>query len=152
MQRAGEGVLRRLYFGYNPTSLFFRVEAAAAMGPYQVSLFLRVDPDGAEQLIFPTLEGEFPPTPFGANWRVDLIPGVGAILKLASERGSWLEVEAAIESGAGERAWEVRLPLSAFGLRLDGQVAVGAALGQDDRIVESIPSGTLHGFELVEVV
>jgi alpha-amylase/alpha-mannosidase (GH57 family) len=152
MQRAEAGVLRRFYFGYSPICLYFRVEAAAAIGPYQVSLFLGVDPDGVEQLVFPSLEGDFPPTPFGANWRVDLVPGFGAVLKLASERGSWLDVEAAVESAAGERAWEVSLPLRAFGLRLGDQVRVAAGLAREGRVIESIPSDTLHSFELVEVV
>ncbi len=82
---------------------------------------------------------------------MDLSPGFGATLKLVSERGSWLEVEAALESAAGERAWEVRLPLGALGLRLGGQVRVAAALSRDGRVIESIPSDTLHNFELVEV-
>jgi hypothetical protein len=112
---------------------------------------LRVDPDGAEQLVFPVLEGELPPTPFDANWRVDLSPGFGAALKLVSERGSWLEIEAALESAAGERAWEVRLPLNALGLRLGGQVWVAATLSRDGQVIESIPSDTLHNFELAEV-
>jgi hypothetical protein len=152
MQRAEAGELRRLFFGYSPTGLYFRVETWTAIGLYDVSLFLRVDPDGAEQLVFPTLEGELPPTPFGANWRLDLSPGYGATLKLASERGSWLEVEAALGSAAGERAWEVRLPLSALGLQLRGVVRVAAALSRDGRVFESIPSETLHDFELAEVV
>jgi hypothetical protein len=149
MQRAQVGELRRLFFGYNPTSLYFRVETWTAIGLYDVSLFLGVDPDGAEQLIFSVLEGELPPTPFEANWRVDLSPGFGAVLKLVSERGSWLEIEAALESAAGERAWEVCL--GALGLRLGGQVRVAAALSRDGRVIESIPSDTLHNFELVEV-
>jgi hypothetical protein len=82
---------------------------------------------------------------------VDLTPGFGADLKLVSERGSWLEVEAAIESAAGERAWEVRLPLSALGLRLGAGVRAAVALSRDGRVIESIPSDTLHTFELVEV-
>ncbi len=151
MQRAETGVLRRLYFGYNPTCLYFRVEARAALGPYDVSLFLRVEAGDGEQLAFPALEGEFPPTPFGANWRVDLLPGFGATLKLASERGSWLEVEAAVESAVGERAWEVCVPLSALGLRLGDEVGVAVVLARDGRIVESIPSDTLHTFTLAEV-
>jgi alpha-amylase/alpha-mannosidase (GH57 family) len=151
MQRAEAGDMRRLFFGYNPTSLYFRVETWTAINLYDVSLFLRVDPDGAEQLVFPALEGELPPTPFGANWRLDLSPGYGATLKLASQRGSWLEVEAALESAAGERAWEVCLPLSALGLRLGGEVRVAAALSREGRVMESIPSETLHDFELAEV-
>jgi hypothetical protein len=112
---------------------------------------LRVDADGAKQLAFPALEGEFPQTPFGANWRVDLLPGLGAVLKLASERGSWLEVEAAIQSAAGERAWEVCVPLSALGLRPGQQVKVATALAHDDRIVEAIPADRLHTFTVLEV-
>ena len=152
MQRAEAGELRRFFFGYNPTGLYFRVETWTAIGPYDVSLFLRVEPDGAEQLVFPTLEGEFPPTPFGANWRVDLVPGFGAALKLVSGRGSWLEVEAALESASAERAWEVRLPLSALGPRLGGRVEVAVALAREGRIIASIPSAGLHSFDLLEVI
>ncbi|GAB4532113.1 MAG: hypothetical protein Kow0063_12230 [Anaerolineae bacterium] len=151
MQRAEAGELRRLFFGYNPHSLYFRVETWTALGLYDVSLFLRVDPDSAEQLVFPVLEGEFPPTLFGANWRVDLIPGFGATLKLVSERGNWLEIESALESAAGERAWEVRLPLSALGLSLGSRVGVAAALSRQGRVIATIPLDNLHSFELLEV-
>ena len=152
MQRSTAGVLRRLYFGYNPGSLYFRVEAWSAIGPYETSLFLRVDSDGAKQLAFPALEDEFLQTPFGANWRIDLLPGLGATLKLARGRGSWLEVEAAMASAAGERAWEVCVPLSALGLRLGGRVQVTAALAHQGRIVEAVPADRLHAFTLSEVV
>jgi hypothetical protein len=56
-----------------------------------------------------------------------------------------------IESAAGERAWEVCVPLSALGLRLGQQVKVAAALAHQGRIVEAIPADTLHAFTLVEV-
>jgi hypothetical protein len=82
---------------------------------------------------------------------VDLVPGLGAALKVASERGSWLEVEAAVESVAGERAWEVCLPLSALGLHLGDQVGVAVMLSRDDRLIESIPLDTLHTCTLAEV-
>jgi alpha-amylase/alpha-mannosidase (GH57 family) len=158
MQRAEAGVLRRLYFGYSPTCLYFRVEARSAIGPYDVSLFLRVEAEGAEQLVLPALAGEFPPTPFGANWRVDLVPGSGVALKRVGEGGSWQPVDlprgdlppGEVESAAGERAWEVCLPLSAFGLRLGGTVGVAVVLARDDHIVESIPSNTSHIFTLTE--
>ncbi len=151
MQRAEAGTLRRLYFGYNPTHLYFRVEAWSALGPYDVSLFLWVEPDGAEQLMFPSLESEPLATPFGSNWRVDLLPGLGAALKLASDRGSWLELEAAISSVAGERVWELALPIGALGLRLGNQVGVAIVLSRDGRTIESIPPDALHNFRLIEV-
>jgi len=151
MQRTEGQVLRRLYFGHNPASLYFRVEGSAAIGPYDASLYLRIEPDGAEQLIFHSLESSASSTPFGANWRVDLLPGFGAALKHVTERGSWLELEAAVESAAGERAWEVCLPFSALGLRLGRQVKVGAVLAHEGRIIESIPLNTLHTFTLFEV-
>ena len=151
MQRAGAGVLRRLYFGYNPADLYFRLEASSAIAPYDASLVLQIKPKDAEQLSFPVLGGEFPAGPLGANWRVDLVPGTGSVLKLVNERGSWLEVEAAIESATGERVWEVRLPLSAFGIQLGDQIGVAAVLARDGHILESIPSDVLHTFTLETV-
>jgi hypothetical protein len=151
MQRADAGVLRRLYFGYSPTNLYFRLEASSALAPYDVSLVLQIRPKGAEQLVFPVLGGKFPASPFGANWRVDLVPGVGGVLKLVNERGAWLEVEAAVESATGERVWEIRLPLSALGLNLGDQIGVAVLLARDDHILASIPSDTLHTFTLETV-
>ncbi len=100
MQRT-DLVLRRLYFGYNPTALCFRLEARSALGPYDVSLFLVMEPSGFEQLSLPLSEGErpstllgtgpstllgtSPPARFGANWRVDLLPGRGATVGAAGE-------------------------------------------------------------------
>jgi len=152
MQRAEAGLLRRLYFGYNPSYLYFRLESKVALGPYQVSLYLHTETVPGQPTLFPVLaEEETRPTPFGANWRVDLIPGFGAVLKLASERGSWLEVEAKVESAAGERVWEVRLANKDLGVSLGDQVGVVGALAQEERIVESIPLQSPHFFTLVEV-
>jgi alpha-amylase/alpha-mannosidase (GH57 family) len=151
MQRAEETVLRRLYFGYNPTHLYFRVEAHSAIGPYELSLFLRVELTDAEQLVFPSLEGQFPPTPFGANWRVDSQLGLVPVLKRASERGSWLELESAIESESGERVWEFSLPMADLGIELGNQVGVAVALARDGDIIESVPSDTVHIIQLTEV-
>ena len=152
MQRADSGVLRRLYFGYNPGFLYFRLEARSALAPYQATLYIRTEGESGQPPVFAAAEAsEAGATPFGANWRVDMIPGFGAALKLASQRGSWLEVEAAVESAAGERAWEVRLPFKDLGLSLGSRVGVAGSLARDERIIETIPPQSLHSFVLAEV-
>ena len=153
MQRAGTTMLRRLYFGYNPSFLFLRLESWLALGPYQVSFFLRAERGAGEDArpILPEDAAGLPQSPFGAHWRVDLQPGLGATLCTPSQRGSWLEVEAGLDSAATERVWEVRLPLGALGARLGGQIGVAAALSRDDQIVESLPTQSLHCFVLAEV-
>jgi alpha-amylase/alpha-mannosidase (GH57 family) len=151
MQRAEAGVLRRLYFGYNPTHLYFRLEASTALGPYDVSIVLQVKPEGLEQLALPSLDGDIVASPFGANWRVDLVHGYGSVLKRVSERGGWLEVDTAVQSATGERVWEVSVPLSALGLHLGDRMGLAAMLARDDHVLESIPPGQLHTFTLVEV-
>jgi hypothetical protein len=151
MQRAEASVLRRLYFGYNPTCLMLRVETRYAIGPYDVSFFLRGESDTTpEQLVLPALAEDSPPPPFGADWRVDLRPGRGAVLSKTDGRAGWLEVEGTVESAAGERAWEVSVPLSALGLSLGDQVGVAVMLAREGRSLESIPSDTLHTFTLTE--
>jgi hypothetical protein len=151
MQRAEASVLRRLYFGYNPTCLMLRVETRYAIGPYDVSFFLRGESSTApEQLALPVLDEGAPPPPFGADWRVDLRPGRGAILRKTDERASWLELDGVVESAAGERAWEVSLPLGALGLNLGDQVGVAVMLAREGHPIESIPSDTLHTFTLTE--
>jgi alpha-amylase/alpha-mannosidase (GH57 family) len=166
MQRT-DLVLRRLYFGYNPTALCFRLEARSALGPYDVSLFLVIKRGDFEQLSLPLSEGErpstlrwdsgqallrtSPPAPFGASWRIDLRPGRGATVRLVSERGSWLEVESAVQSEASERVWEVSVPLATFGLSLGTKVGVTAALAREGHIIETLPAEAAHNFILAEV-
>jgi len=153
MQRGEKGLLRRLYFGYNPTFVYFRLESWAALGPYEVSLFLRIEsPSSGETLFVLPADETSSETPFGANWRVDLRHGFGAVLKMASPRGSWLEVEATVESAAAERVWEVRVPCSALGVSFGHRIGVAAALLQEGQILESLPLQSLHYFTLDEMV
>ena len=173
MQRT-DLVLRRLYFGHNPTALCFRLEARSALGPYDVSLFLVIELSEFKQLALPLSEGEHPstlrldpstlrqgsgrallrtspPVPFGANWRVDLLPGRGATVRLVSERGGWLEVESAVQSVASERVWEVSVPLATLGLSLGAEVGVAAALAREGHIIETLPVEAVHTFTLAEI-
>jgi hypothetical protein len=182
MQRT-DLVLRRLYFGYNPTALCFRLEARSALGPYDVSLFLAIEPRDFEQLSLPFSEIErpstlrwdsgqallrtSPPAPFSASWRIDLLPGHGATVRLVSERGGWLEVESAVQSVASERVWEVSVPLATFGLSVGAEagpepypehgrresrwVGVAAALAREGHIIETLPAEAAHTFSLTEI-
>lgn len=150
MQRT-DLVLRRLYFGYNPTALCFRLEARSALGPYDVSLFLVIEPSDFEQLSLSPLEREHPPTPFGASWRIDLLPGRGATVQLVGERGGWLEVESAVQSEASERVWEISVPLATFGLSLGAEIGVVAALSRGRTIIEMLPAEAAHPFTLTEI-
>jgi alpha-amylase/alpha-mannosidase (GH57 family) len=156
MQRT-DLVLRRLYFGYNPAALCFRLEARSALGPYDVSLFLVVgarsetSPNGGlEPLSLPLSERERSPIS-SANWRIDLLPGRGAMVRLVSERGGWLEVESAVQSAASERVWEVSVPLATFGLTLGAEVGVAAALAREGNIIETLPEEAVHTFTLAEI-
>jgi alpha-amylase/alpha-mannosidase (GH57 family) len=168
MQRA-DLVLRRLYFGYNPTDLCFRLEARSALGPYDVSLFLVIEGD-FEQLSLPysevqssvisdrssVISDQSPvvsdqSSVFGASWRIDLLPGRGATVRLAGERGGWLEVESAVQSAASERVWEVSVPLDTFGLGLGARVGVAAALAREGRIIETLPAEAAQTFVLAEI-
>ena len=151
MQRT-DLVLRRLYFGYNPTALCFRLEARSALGPYDVSLFLVIERSDFEQLSLSLSEGERPTVPFGASWRIDLLPGRGAAVRLVSERGSWLEVESAVQSEASERVWEVSVPLATFGLSLGAKVGVTAILAREGHIIETLPAEAAHKFILAEII
>ncbi|MGQ9503254.1 MAG: hypothetical protein ACUVSB_14485, partial [Anaerolineae bacterium] len=151
MQRGERGLLRRLYFGYNPIFVYFRLESWVALGAYEVSIFLHTEsPAGQEGVSVLPADGTSLGTPFGANWRVDLHHGFGATLKTASPRGSWLEVEGTIASAATERVWEVRVPCHALGISLGDRIGVAAALLQGDQIVEALPIQAFHYFTLTE--
>jgi hypothetical protein len=170
MQRT-DLVLRRLYFGYNPTTLCFRLEARSALGPYDVSLFLVIPQISHLESHLPS---SIPHPPlFNANWRIDLLRGRGATVRLVSERGSWLEVESAVQSAASERVWEVSVSLATFGLSLDAEypavrqahqphgrracpehsrrIGVAAALAREGNIIETLPVEAVHTFTLTKM-
>lgn len=146
MQRAEETILRRLYFGYNPTDLYFRLESRQALASFKVSLYLVVAPPG-EQLALPSLESISAPETFGANWRVDLGSGQVELAHFTPEQG-WTRQTAHLQSASGERIWEVRLPLSALGLKLGDAVSVGAAIFREHSLLEQLPEETAQRFEL----
>jgi len=164
MQRT-DLVLRRLYFGYNPTALCFRLESRSALGPYDVSLFLVIESSVRdslfrpieEQLPLPLSEGERPPSSIlhplfsNASWRIDLLPGRGATVRLMGERGGWLEVESAVQSVDATRVWEVSMPLATFGLSLGSRVGVAAALAREGQVMETLPGEGVHTFMLAEM-
>jgi hypothetical protein len=72
-------------------------------------------------------------------------------VRLVSERGSWLEVESALQSEASERVWEVSVPLVTFGLTLGTKVGVTAALAREGHIIETLPAEAAHSLILAEV-
>jgi len=92
-----------------------------------------------------------PPVPFGASWRIDLLPGRGATVRLVGERGGWLEVESAVQSVDATRVWEVSVPLATFGLSLGARVGVAAALAREGNIMETLPAEAAHTFTLAEI-
>ena len=88
-------------------------------------------------------------------------------MRLASERGGWLEIESAVQSVASERVWEVSVPLATFGLSLGAEagpepysehgrrgsrrVGVAAALAREGHIIETLPAEAAHTFSLTEI-
>lgn len=149
MQRAEELVLRRLYFGYNPTELYFRLESRQALASYDVSLFLVVTPAGqaVEQLALPSIEDLPARPPFGANWRVDFRPGQSCLLRFIAERG-WVDSQTTLLCASGERVWEMRVPRQALGLKDNDLISVGAAIFREGNLVEQLPGEAAHRFEL----
>ncbi len=143
MQQGG-GVLRRLYFGYNPADLVFRVEGNEHLAPYSVWLYMSTSgPNTGRVAHAPVAESVsgIPPN-VSASWQLCLLTGTpgSAILSRATTDGVWEMVGNLPEVMAKGNVLEFEIPLDRLGIGYGESLGLQLALVRDDRIVEALPS------------
>lgn len=145
----GATVLRRLYYGYNPAALYFRLETNEDVSHYKVAFYLAT-PRQERANVLPrhaTGAQATPGVPLG--WEVALNPGAreGAISQ-AMGGDMWQPWRKLDNVAIGTRSVEVEVPLESVGLQLGDTVALVATLVRDETLVEVLPRSGHIAFPL----
>ena len=140
----GSGVLRRLYFGYNPADVVFRIEANEDLSPYTVWLYIATGGTNTGRIahITPDNTSARIPMDFIASWQLCLLPSTpgSAILSRATPEGVWEMVGNLPEMMAKGNVVEVEIPLARLGIGYGQILGLQLALVRDERIIEALPT------------
>lgn len=150
MQR-GHTAIRRLYYGYNPASLFLRLELNEPLAPYQVAFYLAVP--GRERTNRRVRLADTNPflTPGDTGWTWEILVQPGhhdATLHRADGQEVWRPAATVTSVAAGERTVEIAASLKGLGLELGSTAGLLVTLARDDVLVEALPTADTLGFPL----
>lgn len=140
MQR-GRTIASRLYYGHNPATLFFRLEAAEDLAGYGVALYLgREDGHGLsqfrERLAHPGLA---PDCDF--LWSVEVPASADRVnLWQAAEDQHWVLVESLDSLARKGTVLEAAAPLAALGLKLGDTLNCVWVIVREGVVQETLPT------------
>jgi hypothetical protein len=142
MQQGG-GLLDRVYFGFNPADLYFRVEASEDLDPYSLAIYLG-QPDATTWNDLPRYADAA--TPLGRTgarlaWELALPPHSHdrAVLAQATGGEEWHGGGEMAEVSRNGGVVELAISLERLGLKLGDRVGVVVAVARDRRNVEVFP-------------
>ena len=141
MQR-GATILRRLFFGYNPASLFLRLEANQDLARYALAFYLATPRQQRAnlQVRFAGTNPEVEPPGLPLTWEVFLLPGAReAGLSQAMGNNIWQLSKHLSLIAVGQRTVELCIPLADVELQLGDEVGLLATVSRDDVLVEVLP-------------
>jgi len=150
MQR-GHTAIRRLYYGYNPASLFLRLELNEPLAPHQVAFYLAVP--GREKtnrrVRFADTNPFLTPGDTGWTWEILVRPGQhDATLHRADGQEVWRPAATVTSVAAGERTVEIAASLKGLGLELGSTAGLLVTLARDDQLIEALPTADTLSFPL----
>lgn len=142
MQQGG-GVLRRLYYGYNPADLYLRLEANEDLTPAVVSIYIATTPPSGTTTTSRD-EGATSIVPSGTPfaWRIAIAPDTTgpALFGHAATDGGWTMDGFLSEVAAKGPIVELAIPIDRIGVRIGATIGIVIAIARDGRIVETLPS------------
>ena len=141
MQR-GCTLLRGLYYGYDPQSLYLRLEALEPLDGHDVAIYLSLPVDeranrlSQDALADPGLQ--WPPLSYHRQVRFASAAGQARLLRAAGQE-IWepLQTVPAVRQGS---VLELQVPLAALGLHSGDSVALVVALARSGTVCELLPS------------
>ena len=142
MHRAG-GALKRLYFGYDPADLYFRLEANEDLAPFFIGIYLASPRSECtnEQTRFGGSNPAVQSASLPVNWEICLFPGASqAMLYRAAGQGIWEACGALASTAVGRRTLEVSVPLHDLGIRPGHTVDLVLNLARDQVLLEVLPT------------
>lgn len=141
MQRT-DLILRRLYYGYNPSSLFLRLETGASLTPYFVGFYFS-GPESKQPNYLTRFAGtnqEYEPPDFPLCTEVSIAPNaMQAVLSQAQGGEQWQMLKSLDSVAVGERVLEISLPLQDLGLSIGDSVSLILVVAKNDVLAEMLP-------------
>jgi len=138
----GASILRRLYFGYGPASLFLRLETNQDLARYHVAFYLATPhAERSNSLVsFAGTNPEIEPPGLPLTWEVTLEPGAReASLRQALGENDWRLTKHVNLVAVGPRSLELSLALADVNLQLGDDLSLLAVISRDDVLVEALP-------------
>ena len=151
MQRTN-GVLKRLYYGYNPADLYLRIEANDDLRRYFLGCYVTAM-DG-ERVSPPRYAGSTPDLRLPDvlfSHEMALPPDAGPpMLSKAAGHGVWHLVQPVVKTAIGRGVIELGVALADVGLNPGDTVAILVTLARDEVLVETLPANGCVTFTLSE--
>jgi alpha-amylase/alpha-mannosidase (GH57 family) len=149
MQR-GESALRRLYYGFDATHLYLRLEINPVAAISKATLYISA-PRARCNRTAPLLHPRETEATDGLCWSHELtidVPARTVTLKEADGYEGWRSISPRVDTAFATTICEVCMPLSGLRLRLNDNAAMVLLLGRDGTVEERQPAGGFLGFRL----
>ena len=142
MQRSQTGI-RRLYYGYDQSNLYLRIESDEEISALQISIYLSV-PNGSNANQHPRHvradAGAALPGSNGLHKEILLNgPAESATLNLAAGQEIW-EHQTMLAAKIGPYAAEIRASFSELDLKLGDMISIGLVATRDDIVSQVLPT------------
>ncbi len=150
MQRAYT-ILSCLRYGYDPDHLYLRLEAHERLNAYFIGIYLSTPNSNPAN---PQFRYAGTVSAVGWTWEVALAPTEEeeekeVKLNRADGQNGWQPVNSLHDVALSEKVVEVAIPLHDLGLKLNDTVQLSVNLVEDGILIETLPHGTPHNFDLV---
>jgi hypothetical protein len=156
--QVGSHVFRRFYFGYDATSVYFRLELMARVEPSELSIYVwsgseLTSRSGSDATGTALHDVSFGHVGDAYEWRIDLpaAPGERAQLRQLGEAGRWISVGPTGDTVLGESTFELRVDRSDLRVQPGLTLHVVAGLRRDETVVEVVPTSGVAEFRLESI-
>jgi len=149
----GATILKRLYYGYDPSHLYLRLESRETLASYLVAIYLTT-PRAPVTNPGPRYDGSEISSGIGMRpaWELELRPGEGtAWLNRADGQGGWVSAGRLDKIAVGPQVFELAVPLDRIGVALDEALEWVVMLIQHGKRVETLPLAGHHRIVLTRL-
>lgn len=145
-------IIKRLYYGYNPADVFFRLELNEHPASVLTGLYLKTSSSENrvnQQTRFGGTNSdiELPDISFDCELMFES-PNPGVQMSFAEGRETWHPIKTLHSVAVGQRSIEISVPLSDLSLKLGDSLSLVVVVARSGVILEALPSSGHLSFNL----
>ena len=151
MQRAAT-LIHGLYYGYDASALYLRLELNEPVEPYTVAFYLSTPraPRANHRVRLAETSPTLRLASLRLTWEIELAPGEEeGVLNRAEGQELWART-GTVTTAKGEKVVELAVPFEQVGVKTGDNVGLVVTLARDGVLVEALPSSDVHVFALSE--